>query len=127
MGRWMLTAVVAGLLLSVGWVQSSPVKGQRRQQYDLRKDRGRLEPGSKYVFREAFAGNERACVIIEGDHKPVMNLKVVVTDLRGNVVAEDNGPGDFLAAIWYPPRTEEYVVTIASDGKVYNDLDIVIK
>ena len=127
MGRWVLTAFVSALLLSVCTVESSPVTGQRRQSRDLGKKKGRLEPGLKYVFRETFRSNERACVMVEGDHDPVQNLMVVVTDARGKVVAEDKGPGDFLAAIWFPPRTEEYVVTITGDGDVVNLIDVVIK
>jgi hypothetical protein len=127
MGRCMLLLVVGAVLLGVGSASSSPVKGPRRQQHDENKKRGRLEPKSKYVWREAFRGNERACVLVEGDHKPVENLKVVVTDVQGNVVARDDGPGDFVVAIWYPPRTAEYVITITGDGKEYDDLDIVVK
>jgi hypothetical protein len=127
MGRWILTAIVGAVLLSMASVQSSPLKGQRRQPGDFDKKRGRLKVGGMYTFREAFRGNERACVFVEGDHNPEQNLKVVVTDSHGNIVAQDNGPGDFLAAIWYPPRTEEFEITITGDGKDYNDLDIVVK
>jgi hypothetical protein len=133
MWRWTVLAVVSAVLLGVGSAASSPVKGPRRQPLDDSKRRGRLETGSKYVWREAFRGNERACVLVEGDHKPSENLKIVVTDARGNIVARDDGPGDFVCAIWYPPRTGDYVITITGDAKVrgdgkdYDDLDIVVK
>jgi hypothetical protein len=130
MWRWILLAAAACVLLSVGAGMSGPVKGQRRQPRDEGPDhkRGRLEPGVAYVFREAFYGNQRACVMVEGDHKPVMNLKVTVKDLKGKVVAEDAGPGDFVAVSWYPPRTQDYIISIMSDNKeIMNWIDVVVK
>ena len=127
MGRWTLVLVVSLVLLGVGSVASSPVKGQRRRQEDDRKERARVMPGAEYFFREAFYGNQRACVIVEGDHKPVTNIKIVVRDAKDRIVARDDGPGDFGCAIWYPPSTQDYKITITSDGKEYNDLDVVVK
>jgi hypothetical protein len=129
MWRWTSIVVLGIVLLSVGGALSSPVKGQRRQPHDegAKNRRGRLEPGVPYNFREAFYGNQRACVMVEGDHNPVMNLKLVVRDAKGNVVAEDRGPGDFVAVSWYPPRTQLYLISITGDGDVVNLIDVVVK
>jgi hypothetical protein len=128
MWRWLLIMVVGALVINVGSVASSPVNGQRRRAADFGGKKERLVAGSKVVWREAFRGNQRACVMVEGDHKPIENLKIVVTDLQGKVVARDDGPGDFVVAIWYPPRTAEYLITITGDAKKdYNELDVVMK
>jgi hypothetical protein len=127
MVRLTLVAVLGALLLSVGLAGGSPLKGHYREPYLYQKKRGRLKPNLPYEFRDNFRANQRACVIVEGDHEPVMNLKMIVKDRSGNIVAQDNGPGDVLSAIWYPPRTQEYVVTITGDGNEVNLLDIVVK
>ena len=90
-------------------------------------DKAILLPQQSYSFTDTFRGNERACVIIEGDHKPVMDLRVVVKDKYNNVVAQDVAGGDFVSAIWYPPRTQEYTITISGNGSVENYLYIVVK
>jgi hypothetical protein len=129
MPRWTAFAILGFLLLGVGSASSSPMKGHYRHGDIEVNDnlRGQLQPGSTLTFRETFRGNQRACVLVEGDHKPEMNLKIVVTDPEGKVVAEDRGPGDFVSAFWYPPRTQQYVISISGDGKIVNYLDIVVK
>lgn len=81
--------------------------------------------GSREVV-ETFRGGQRACVIVEGDHKPVVDLKVEVFDKAGNLVARDEG-GDFVSAIWYPPRDAEYRIQIHNSGEEYNDCYVVLK
>jgi hypothetical protein len=83
--------------------------------------------GETYEFRDVFRANQRACVIVEGDHNPTMNLQIKVFDTAGSLVAADTGGGDFIAVMWYPPRTQEYRIAITGDGQQYNDLDIVVK
>jgi len=116
----LLIAVMATLLLGVCSAHCSPVRGQYRA-------KERLEAGRNLEYRETFRANERACVIIEGDHNPVMNLKVRVLDPAGNTIASDLSGGDLLVVTWYPARTQEYTITISSDGDTYNILNIVLK
>lgn len=122
-----LLVLLGMTLLGVGSASSSPVKGHYRESMTRGKERTRLSPNSTFTFRETFRGNERACVMVEGDHDPVMNLTITVRDAKGNIVAEDKAGGDFIAAIWYPPRTQEYQISISSDGKIENLLDVVVK
>ena len=35
--------------------------------------------------------------------------------------------GDFVSAIWYPPETQAYTITITGNGSVENYLYIVVK
>jgi hypothetical protein len=115
------------VLLTLAPAGGSPVQGHHWAGRARRGERTRVQPGAAYTFTDTFRGNERACVMVEGDHKPVTNITVVVKDLDGNVVAEDKAGGDFVTAIWYPPRTQAYTVVITFDGNEYNDLDIVVK
>jgi hypothetical protein len=97
----------------------------------------RVEPRTKQVVPKKlrFRGGERACVIVMGDHDPVMSITVEVYELRslesgkdGKPVARaDSGRGDLVSVIWYPPRDEEYVIIVYTDGRVYNDCYISIK
>jgi hypothetical protein len=85
--------------------------------------------GRKELVR-TFAAGERACVIAIGDHKPVVELTLTVYDEKDEVVAQDRGTGeagDFVAAIWYPPREASYRIVIDSPGVEYNDVAVSIK
>jgi len=122
-----ILAILGLALLAIGPVQSSPLRGHYREPQLRNEKRGRLQVGATYEFRDTFRANQRACVIVEGDHKPPMNLTIKVHDLAGNLVAGDNAGGDFVAVMWYPPRTQEYRIAITGDGNDFNDLDIVVK
>jgi hypothetical protein len=113
MVRKALGTVLALLLLFTGAAQTSPVDGPYREQSAGRK-RKVLEERGKVRFQCRFVGNERACVIVKGDHDPVMDLVVKVFDRQGKLIAQDNG-GDVLAVIWYPPRSEDYFIEINQD------------
>jgi hypothetical protein len=87
------------------------------------------DPGT-LQFSKAFVAGQRACVIVIGDHKPVVDVEIKVYDAKGKVVAEDRGQDparDFVAAIWYPPRQETYRIEVRSYGKDYNDCSIAVK
>src|SRR5204862_372624 len=76
-----------GLAAVLVWsrpLTSSPLKGQYRREDERRV---RLHPGQTAVLAEDFKGGERACVIVEGDHKPVMELIVTVLDADDKEVA----------------------------------------
>jgi hypothetical protein len=126
MAKAVILAILGIVFLSIGPLQSSPLRGHYREQRLKNEKHARLSAGATYDFRDSFRANQRACVIVEGDHNPKVNLTVKVFDSSGNLVASDN-KGDFLAAIWYPSRTQEYLVSITSDGSEFNDLDIVVK
>jgi hypothetical protein len=127
MFRVILLTLLAVLLLATAPAETSPVAGPYREAHSRNQKLTRVEPGRPYTFKEKFFGNERACVILLGDRKPRMNLTVKVFDRTGQLVVEDSG-GDFLAVIWYPPRTEEYTITISHDHATeWNGVDVVVK
>jgi hypothetical protein len=63
------------------------------------------QPGeSELKTSVTFAAGQRACVIVVGRSEPATNdLRLVVLDEAGAVVAADSGAYE-LAAIWYPRR-----------------------
>jgi hypothetical protein len=130
--RVTLWTLLGLLVLCAEPVQTSPVVGPFREQNEG-ESRRRLEPKDRIRFPCKFVGNERACVIVEGDHDPVMKLVLKVFDSSDKLVAEDAG-GDILAVAWYPPRTQEYFIEITQDPTDktqfkggYNALIIVVK
>jgi hypothetical protein len=87
------------------------------------------EPGS-LPFSKVFAAGQRACVVVIGDHKPVVDLEIKIYDAKKNLVAHVRGQEparDFVAVMWYPPRQEKYQIVINSYGKVHNECSIAIK
>jgi hypothetical protein len=97
--------VVASLFVSAVSGQASPVKGGMVKQ-------AKIPGGQLASIREIFKGGERACVIVVGDHRPVVPLLLKVEDAQGNLVGEDKNGGDFCTVIWYPPRDGEYRISI---------------
>ena len=110
-----------GLVLGLGvalmftaGTDSHPVK-------EAHRTKGRVEADAKGVIvREWFKGGERACVIVEGDHEPIVDLALEVTDSKGQVVAKYDRGGDLAAVIWYPPEDGEYTVTVHNQSGEYN-------
>jgi hypothetical protein len=126
--RYLAWVALAALALQVSPVLSSPVNGHRREGEIINSQRRvPLDPGITYKFSETFRVNQRACVMVEGDHKPVMNLTLRVIDGSGAVVAEDKGGGDFVFATWYPPKTQAYQIQISADGTIVNLLEVIVK
>jgi hypothetical protein len=118
---------LAVLLAGAVPVQASPLRGSvvTRQQ---------VRGGKTFSFQETFKGGERACVIIIGDHRPVVRLKVKVEDEKRKLIGEDNYGGDFCAVIWYPPRDGTYIIHITvphietdDPSQDFNDLYIAVK
>src|SRR5208337_2023387 len=109
MTRGVVLAILGLLFLNIGPLQSSALRGHYREPRLKNEKRGRLHAGAAYEFRDTFRANQRACVIVEGDHNPPMNLTIKVFDVAGNLVAADGSGGDFVAVMWYPPRTQEYL------------------
>jgi hypothetical protein len=128
MARVVLLALLGVLLLSLSPAHSSPARTKPyREAHKRQKEFSLWRPGTKYEFQDIFQGNERACVIVEGDHKPPMNLTIQVFDLANNKVAEDKRGGDIIGVTWYPPKTDTYRIVITADGDIENLLDIVVK
>jgi hypothetical protein len=97
------TAII--LLLSTPGGQASPLNGGWAE-------RPTVPGGQVPSFTQTFKGGERACVMVVGDHQPVVALRLKVEDASGNLVAEDNYGGDYCAVIWYPPRDGKYRISI---------------
>lgn len=99
---------------------SSPIGGPR-------STRDKVGELSERTIVERFKGGERACVIVRGDHRPVVDLELHVSDDKGRLVAKDTAGGDLLAVVWYPPRDGNYTIKIVNHGKEYNDCYVVLK
>jgi hypothetical protein len=139
---WLLLAGV-GVLCCARLGEAGPVAGNweirpkigERSSFTLDKDTV-LEEG-KVGDRVKFKGGRRACVIVEGDHNPVVPVILEVHDEKGKLVgvdnprqhaASDNAPGnDVCAVIWYPPRDGYYKITIKNLGTQWNQCWIAIK
>jgi hypothetical protein len=111
MRRLVLFGTLAVLLAIAGSGNSSPIKGKHAASDQ------RIGGKSRLALKMEFRGGERACVIVQGSHNPVVDLVVTVLDATGKVVAKDDGGGDFVAAIWYPPRTAVYGIQILNAGE----------
>jgi hypothetical protein len=121
MTRFMLLLVVGLMLAIPGSGGGSPLDGKHSL------DPQRIPKGARLRFEKEFRGGERACVIVKGDHKPVVDLSVSVYDQKGNLIAKDDAGGDFVTAIWYPPRDAIYRIDIVNPGADYNDCYISLK
>jgi|SRR5262245_4043474 len=113
-----LVMLLSGLLVGIG--DGSPLTGKRAFAE-------RIPGADSHIFREKFRGGQRACVIVRGDHKPVVNLALSVYDAKDELVAEDRGGGDYVAVIWYPPRDALYKIKVHNPGIEYNDCYISLK
>jgi hypothetical protein len=98
----------------------APVKGARTL------SKVRIERKSHMEFKEAFQGGRRACVIAVGDHNPPVDVGIAVFDEAGQLVTEHQGL-DYVAAIWYPPRTASYKIVVKNTGLEYNAMYLVFK
>src|ERR1700736_1718147 len=99
--RVFLLTLLALVLLGTAPVRPSP-EGGSVHNFDKRF---KIQPREAIPLRVTFVANERACVVVEGDHKPPMNLTLEVYDSKKNLVAKDTGL-DFAAVVWYPTRTQ---------------------
>src|SRR6516165_3711991 len=86
-------------------------------------------PGTWSITR-TFKAGERACVIVIGDHRPIVDVEVKVYDSKERLVAKRRGTEpapDFVGVAWYPPREEKYRIEVSSYGKEYNECSVAIK
>jgi hypothetical protein len=100
------------------------------------------------VDQIAFKGGKRACVIVMGDHIPIVPVAIEVYDEQKKLVAVDDHANaapavypkkdsasavaaaqgnDLAAVIWYPPRDGTYTIRITSRGPEENKCWIAVK
>jgi hypothetical protein len=111
-----VTFLLAGVLplLLVALSSSSPLTGKRNLGVK------RIEGTDFITFKEKFRGGERACILVKGDHNPVVDLAVAVYDENDRLVVKDDAGGEYVAAIWYPPRDAVYKIKILNSGTQHN-------
>jgi hypothetical protein len=126
--------VVFALLGLVPVGSGSPVEGpswaRKRVPAGSVDEGGKISEPGTYEFSKVYAAGQRACVIVIGDHKPVVDVEIKVFDARNNLIVQDRGQApaqDFAAVMWYPPRQETYRVAVHSYGKEFNECSIAIK
>jgi hypothetical protein len=102
----MFFAVCVSAFLLTRVIEASPLQGQAALQK-------KVLGGEVLQFKLKFKGGQRACVIVIGDHRPVVSLDLKVEDDKGKLIGQDKYGGDFCAVIWYPPRDAEYVISVA--------------
>jgi len=88
----------------------------------------RIEAGEKRKLGEIrYKGGERACIIFEGDHDPIVDIVVWVTDGSGKEVARYDRGGDIGAVIWYPPQEDTYTLWVHNPGAEFNKINYAFK
>jgi hypothetical protein len=126
--RRVLIAVSLSLLCLAPLGRSAPVDGTSWA--EKRVEASSVAGPGVLSFDLTFVAGERACVIVIGDHKPVVEVEVKVYDAKKQLVAHDRGQApaaDFVAVMWYPPRQESYRIDVINHGKEYNECSIAIK
>ena len=90
------------------------------------------EPGEAAIKHE-FNGGQRASIVVTGDHRPVVDLKILIfDDATGKLVAQDGGGGDIVGVSWIPPRKGFYRIVIRNPSEFvaeknpYNDCTVAI-
>ncbi len=77
--------------------------------------------------RVRFKGGERATVIVKGDLKTKADLLLEIHDKNGQLVTKDDGGGQFLAVIWYPPQTDVYTIKVSVKGQASVTCDVIVR
>jgi hypothetical protein len=123
---WSLALV---LLMLAPLSHGAPVDGTSWSKKRVEGARSATEPGTLDIS-QAFAAGQRACVIVIGDHNPIVDVEVKVYDSKDQLVAQQRGQDpsqDFVAVMWYPPRQQTYRIEICNYGKDYNECSVAIK
>ena len=131
--RCVLFAVGLAMLALAPLGQGAPVNGTswayEKVTAGTIRDGVVSEPGCLH-FNKTYVAGQRACVVVIGDHDPIVDVEVKVYDAKSNLVAHDRGDGsarDFAAVMWYPPRQEAYRIEVCSFGKDYNKCSVAFK
>ncbi len=133
--RWIIALVGLALLAVAPFGSGAPVDGPSWSRKKVAGGSGAGEGGAASQpgtldFTKTFLAGQRACVIVIGDHDPVVDLEIQVFDAKGNLVAQDKGQGtarDYAAVMWYPPRQEPYRIVVSNYGSAYNVCSIAVK
>ena len=115
----MLGYVPLVLFIATSGGDGGPVKGARTQ-------KARIGAKSHSEFEDKYQAGRRACVIAMGDHKPPVDISIAVYDDANQLITEERSV-DYVAAIWYPPRTANYKVVVKNSGEEYNEMYLVFK
>ena len=136
MRAWSIVALCAALAvmsLTAGATWSGPVKGASSPGKVQVPSAEGGSPGESAIT-VPFRANERAAVIIRGDHNPVADLEIVIFEAGGNgqPVAHGKGSKDLVAAVWTPLRTGEYRILFRnsapfSKSNPYNECYVAFK
>lgn len=123
-----MTRTVGALLalLIAGAALAGPVDGPTSFKIQVPASKGN-EIGEAEVTKD-FRGGERACVLIVGDHRPVVDLELRVYEVRPDsteqkLVARDGGGKDIIGAVWIPPRTGSYRIVIRNPSAFKKDIN----
>jgi hypothetical protein len=139
--RWLYAGLFVGLAVLLGGRlgEAGPIPGNAALKPRVgAKAEITLDKNTKSLGEHTqFKGGQRACVIVMGDHKPVVPVILEIRDEKGNLVGRDTPAAgvsdpkakgnDVCAVIWYPPRDGYYRITVKNLGQEYNDCWIAIK
>jgi len=128
--------VLLGLCVLLGWVAvgsgapvEGPSAGRKRVPAGKAGEGGKFEPGP-LDFSRVFVAGQRACVIVVGNLKPIVDVEIQVYDSKQNLVAQDRGQEparDYAAVIWYPPTQESYRIVVLNYGTKDNECYVAVK
>lgn len=123
MRRAAITAFLFSLVLAPIGI-SSPMDGS----WGERKE---VTPSDVVKISKTYRGGERACVMVVAGQQNAANLHLKVFDEKGALVAEDKNnsrlAGNFLGAVWYPPRDGAYRIEVQTLGAAASMCYIAIK
>jgi hypothetical protein len=109
-----LFAVVAGLVMSLGAVETASAGSPDGARFKYVNVQAR----SVHVERVAFYAGEEAVVTVVGDGDTDVDLEIY--DATGTLVASDYGLTDNCICRWVPSRDQVYTIRVINLGGVYN-------
>ena len=105
-----------GLILVAATVMAGGVAGPKHSGINVPASKTG-EPG-EISFKQEFKAGKRASIVVIGDHRPVVDLKIqVFDDSTGKPVAQDGGGGDVIGVSWIPPRKGIYRIVLQNPSK----------
>src|SRR5689334_21569853 len=85
-----MTLVAAAALVCVGLGEAGSVGGPFGRYVKIGADQTLTLNQAEHKDLVKFRGGQRACVIVLGDHKPIVPVTIEVFDDKGRLVAQDN-------------------------------------
>lgn len=126
MGKKILAMVVL-VMVAFGGAVGGPVLGPKRVS-DFRVPASQTPgvPGENDYAVEC-RGNEKTSVMVMGDHRPVVDLELLVFEVLGNgedkLVARDVGTKDIVGVVFTPPRTGMYRIVVRNPSTFQKDIN----